>query len=150
MDTATPKRTTRTRKNRSNPDSAENAPANGRGIGDDGRGGSEETIISASGSGRESTVEDTDDLISDEQGARRLLTSMGQEFNELSEENVLTAWKKYRKRLMENFGVLCVVMSPKDITELCMKIDENIRGKNPGEGGSPLDAVRQFLGDTVH
>lgn len=75
---------------------------------------------------------------------------MGQEFNELSEDNVLDAWKKYRKRLMENFGILCVVMSPKDITELCMKIDENIRGKNPGEGGSPLDAVRNFLSDTVH
>jgi predicted alternative tryptophan synthase beta-subunit len=75
---------------------------------------------------------------------------MGQEFNELSETNVTDAWKMYRRRLMENFGILCEVMSPKDITEMSMKIDENQRGKNPGEGGSPLDAVRNFLNDAVH
>lgn len=79
-----------------------------------------------------------------------MLNLIGQEFNELSERNVTDAWKMYRRRLMENFGILCEVMSPKDITELSMKIDENIRGKNTGDGGSPLDAVRNFLGDTVH
>jgi hypothetical protein len=76
-----------------------------------------------------------------------VLNAIGAEFNELSENNVTDAWKMYRRRLMENFGILAEVMSPKDITELSMKIDENIRGKSgEGAGMSPLDEVRAFLG----
>lgn len=150
MDAATPKRTARTRKNRSNSDGEADAHPNGRGVGDDGGRGEQETSLSEVGSRGESAPENPNDPVDDSERARNLLTRMGQEFNELSEDNVLDAWKKYRKRLMENFGILCVVMSPKDITELCMKIDENIRGKNPGEGGSPLDAVRNFLNDAVN
>jgi hypothetical protein len=73
------------------------------------------------------------------------LNAIGLEFNELSEVSVNDAWKMYRRRLMENFGILSEVMSAKDITELCMKIDENLRGKSEGSGGSPLDEVRRFL-----
>jgi hypothetical protein len=73
------------------------------------------------------------------------------EFNELSEDNPMEAWKRYKKRLMENFGILSEVMSPKDITELCMKIDENMRVKGTAGMGSPLDQVKEFLnGAKVH
>jgi hypothetical protein len=154
MESATPKRTTRTRKNRSDQSSETNAPSNGRGVSDDGRGSPEEASVSETRSRGESPVEDTDTELDPSvhatETARNVLTRMGQEFNDLSETNVTDAWKTYRRRLMENFGILCEVMSPKDITELSMKIDENIRGKNPGEGGSPLDAVRNFLNDTVN
>jgi hypothetical protein len=74
-----------------------------------------------------------------------VLNRIGLEFNQLVEEDPVLAWKTYRKRLMEHFGILCEVMSPKDITELSMKIDENIRGKNGIETGNPLDQVREFL-----
>jgi hypothetical protein len=75
------------------------------------------------------------------------LNAIGLEFNELSEVNVNDAWKQYRKRLMENFGILAEVMSAKDITELCMKIGENISGKSADSGGmTPLDETRNFLG----
>jgi hypothetical protein len=77
--------------------------------------------------------------------ARDVLNEIGAEFNRLSEKSTADAWKMYRRRLMENFGVLCEVMSPKDITEMSMKIDENLRGKAIGENGSPLDECRQFL-----
>jgi hypothetical protein len=83
--------------------------------------------------------------------ARSVLNEIGIEFNSLSETDPIQAWKMYRRRLMENFGLLSEVMSPKDITELCMKIDENVRGKSTAEMGSPLQRLEEFLsGSKVH
>jgi hypothetical protein len=81
--------------------------------------------------------------------AVEVLDSIGQEFNYLSERGSTTdAWKMFRRRLMDNFGVLSRVMSPKDITELTMKIDENIRGKGQDIGSiTPLEETRLFLSD---
>jgi hypothetical protein len=73
------------------------------------------------------------------------LNRIGMEFNELREKNKIKAWKTYQKRLMENFGILCEVMTPKDITELSMKIEENMSTDVTGAAASPLDAVRDFL-----
>jgi hypothetical protein len=74
-----------------------------------------------------------------------VLNAIGAEFNELREDNKTNAWRTYQKRLMENFGILCEVMTPKDITELSMKIEENLKTDVGGAGASPLDAVRLFL-----
>jgi hypothetical protein len=82
--------------------------------------------------------------------ARAVLDAIGAEFNELRADNKVKAWKVYQQRLMENFGILCEVMTPKDITELSMKIEENLKDTS-GTGGSPLDEVRLFLTDgAVH
>jgi len=72
------------------------------------------------------------------------------EFNENRETNKVKAWRTYQSRLMENFADLSEVMSPKDITELCMKIEDNISQASGGSGDSPLDEVRAFLTDGVH
>lgn len=74
-----------------------------------------------------------------------MLTSIGKEFNTLNATNAAQAWKMYQRRLMENFGVLCEIMTPKDITELSMKIDEKMKFTPSGGAGSPIDEVRIFL-----
>jgi hypothetical protein len=76
---------------------------------------------------------------------------MGEEFNRLIEKSFVEAWTTYRRRLMENFGILCAVMTPKDIMEQSMriddKVDERLRGSGPGGGGSPLDITHEFLSE---
>lgn len=74
-----------------------------------------------------------------------MLSAIGMEFNELRDSNKMKAWRTYQQRLMENFGILSEVMSPKDITELCMKIEDNITSTSGGSSESPLDEVRSFL-----
>jgi hypothetical protein len=75
-----------------------------------------------------------------------VLDAIGEEFNTLSATSITDAWKMYRRRLMENFGILSEVMSAKDITELSMKIDETINSKNADSGGlTPMDQARIFL-----
>jgi len=143
MDDATPNRPARKSKKRSSKASNEDACPNGRGTSDHGGGEPEETGTSEIGERRQGPTEDTYTIVN----ARAVLNAIGLEFNELSEVNVNDAWKQYRKRLMENFGILAEVMSAKDITELCMKIGENISGKSADSGGmTPLDETRNFLG----
>lgn len=86
--------------------------------------------------------------MSEAQTARNVLNAIGLEFNALSEADPVAAWKTYRRRLFENFGLLSEVMSPKDITELCMKIDENVNGKGTRAMGNALDQVKEFLNGT--
>jgi len=74
-----------------------------------------------------------------------VLDDIGQEFNQLREENKMKAWRTYQMRLMENYGILCELMTPKDITELCMKIEENITSTVSGTQETPLDECRNFL-----
>jgi hypothetical protein len=73
------------------------------------------------------------------------LNAIGAEFNRIRPDNKTLAWKTYQQRLMENFGILCEVMTPKDITELSMKIEENLKTDVGEAGASPLDEVRLFL-----
>jgi len=74
-----------------------------------------------------------------------MLTNIGIEFNELREtKGKVYAWKNYQKRLMQFFGKLSALMSPKDITELCMKIEENVKTEGGGNE-TPLEECRKFL-----
>lgn len=84
--------------------------------------------------------------------AREVLTRIGLEFNRLREDNKVKALKMYQRRFMENFGILCEVMSPKDITEICMKIEENIKADSGSGVGDALDQCAAFLNEsaTVH
>jgi len=79
--------------------------------------------------------------------ARQVLTEMGIEFNHLREKNKTQAWKTYQRRLNENAGQLCEIMSMKDIVELSMRIESEIKSESGGTSGSALDEVRGFLSD---
>jgi hypothetical protein len=80
--------------------------------------------------------------------AREVLTKIGQEFNKLREDNKVKALKMYQRRLMENMGILCEVMTPKDITEICMKIEDSIKTESGSGVGSAMDEVSRFLGES--
>jgi hypothetical protein len=81
--------------------------------------------------------------------AREVLTRMGMEFNKLREENKVKAWKMFQRRLNENFGLLCELMSPKDLTELSLKIENDIKSESGSSTGGALDQVREFLSGKV-
>lgn len=72
---------------------------------------------------------------------------MGEEFNKLvEEEGEAKAWQVYGDRLMGNIGTLSRIMSPKDVTDMRMKIGESIRGKGQElNEKTPMDEVREFL-----
>jgi hypothetical protein len=75
---------------------------------------------------------------------------MGNEFNEISDRSGPgEAWRMYRRRLMENQGVLCQVIPPRDMMDMCMKIDESVRQKADSDGMTPLEETRNFLGGKV-
>jgi hypothetical protein len=103
---------------------------------------------SASGEGREESLENQDSEVGvlPDLTAQQVFTNIGLEFNHLRALKGKTeAWRTYQIRLMENFGKLCELMSPKDITELSMKIEENLKTEAGSGHGSPLDECREFL-----
>lgn len=75
-----------------------------------------------------------------------MLTQIGIGFNKLRAKNKTEAWKWYQRRLNEEAGVLCEIMTPKDIIELSMKIENDIKADSGAGTGDPLDEVRLFLG----
>ena len=82
--------------------------------------------------------------------ARSVLNEIGKEFNQLrSTKGKTEAWKTYQRRLMEHFGILCEIMTPKDITELSMKIEADMKTESGSGQGSALDEVRKFLDGTA-
>jgi hypothetical protein len=89
------------------------------------------------------------------QQARRVAVPSDEELADLEEkmqarQNLAAMEAEGKAPLRIRTHILCEVMTPKDITELSMKIDENMRGKNAAHNGNPLDAVREFLGAKVH
>lgn len=42
--------------------------------------------------------------------------------------------------------MLCEIMTPKDIIELSMKIEDDIKSETGSDAGNALDQVRVFLG----
>lgn len=79
--------------------------------------------------------------------ARKVWNDIGAEFNELREKKGRAiAWRTYQKRLNEHGGILCEIMSAKDLVELSMKIEENISKEDAdSDEETGLDYVRNFL-----
>ena len=148
MESAINQRPDRESQNGSHAEGEENAYSFGRGTGADGRGEPAEAEPSEAGRGGESSIKDSYPAVArnfNPTVARKVLDDIGQEFNQLREENKMKAWRTYQMRLMENYGILCELMTPKDITELCMKIEENITSTVSGTQETPLDECRNFL-----
>jgi hypothetical protein len=78
--------------------------------------------------------------------AEMVWTKIGVEFNNNRERlNAGQAWKIYQKRLNEHCGVLSRLFSAKDIVEISMKIEANIKSDSGTGEQSGLEYARSFL-----
>jgi hypothetical protein len=128
----------------------------GRRTGGDGRPDAEEPGGRKSG-GRREDADPVEDGANEASGsldvdtaalltARKVWNNIGAEFNKLREsKGKAIAWKTFQKRLNEHGGILCEIMSAKDLVELSMKIEDNMKDEGGEEDESGLDYARKFL-----
>lgn len=74
-----------------------------------------------------------------------MLNAIGNEFNEYRDNNRTIAYRMYQHRLQEHCGLLSYILSPKELMDMVIKLEDYISKDNTADDKTAVEEVHDFL-----